>query len=230
VNESIAPRATYKNLQDTAVANGGPPCDPRQGETQEFHFSHSKHSTPFSPLSFASPFTHGTSTTTQEIGQPTGADRNPNPAALASDPTIAGSDAGPSRSSSIEAEVDVEVDVADFRDPALPPKVQQAMRLLVCKIRDSAFLANDELEPFLGTFHASSLMADVPSDFWNDYGTKGKSIYSLFIRVDGDNCMCLLCGDVQHGKLLRAIGHFRSKHLRHKPYPCGLIHADEKVW
>lgn len=163
---------------------------------------------------------------------------------MALDPTIAGSDAGPSRNRDIESEVDVvdespdfrdaEVDEADegpdFRDTDLPPEIRQAMRLLVNKILESTFIVNQTLEPSLGTLDASALMAVAPSELWIGYGTKGKSIYSLFIRVDGDDCECLWCGDVQHGKLLRAIGHFRAKHLGHKPFTCDLAHADEKVW
>ena len=141
-----------------------------------------------------------------------------------------GSDAGPSRNHNTEAGVDAADESLDFRDADLPPEVRQAMRLLVSKIKNSTFIVNQTLEPFLGTLDASTLMAVAPSELWIGYGTKGKSIYSLFIRVDGEDCECLWCGDVQRGKLLRAIGHFRAKHLGHKPYTCDLAHANEKVW
>ena len=117
-----------------------------------------------------------------------------------------------------------------FRDTDLPPEVRQAMRLLVSRILDSTFIVNQTLEPSLGTLDASALMAVAPPELWIGYGTERKSIYSLFIRIDGEDCECLWCGDVQRGKLLRAIGHFRQKHLGHRPFACGLAHADEKVW
>ena len=104
------------------------------------------------------------------------------------------------------------------------------MRLLVRKIRLSTFFVNQTLEPSLGTPEASALMAVAPSERLIGYGTKGESIYSLFVGVKGEDCECLWCGDVQRDKLPRAIGHFRAKHLGHKPYTCGLAHDDEKVW
>lgn len=206
--------------------------DPREGETQEFRFCDTNNSTPFpytSPISFVYPFTLGTPATTQE-SQPTDVDRNHHLAGVASDPTPAGSDAGPSRNRNLEAEVDPADEGPDFSDTDLPPEVREAMRLVVSKILDSTFIVNQTLEPSLGTLDASALMAVAPPELWIGYGTKGKSIYSLFIRVDGEDCKCLWCGDVQRGKLLRAIGHFRAKHLGHKPFTCGLAHADEKVW
>ena len=102
------------------------------------------------------------------------------------------------------------------------------MRLLVWKIRLSAFVVGEIIEPCLGSFEASVLMEAIPSDLWTRYGTKGKSIYSLFIRVDGEDCECLWCGDVQRGRLLRAIGHLRAKHQGYKPFACDLRRADEK--
>ena len=206
--------------------------DPREGETQEFHFCDTNISTPFpytSSISFVYPFTLGTPATTQE-SQPTDVDRNHHLAGMVSDPTPAGSDAGPSRNRNLEAEVDPADEGPDFSDTDLPPEVQEAMKLLVSKILDSIFIVNQTLEPSLGTLDASALMAVAPPELWIGYGTKGKSIYSLFIRVDGEDCKCLWCGDVQRGKLLRAIGHFRAKHLGHRPFTCGLAHADEKVW
>jgi len=187
VNASIAPSATYNNLQGTPV-------------------------------------------TTRETSQPPDVDQNPHLATVASDPKLAESDAGPSRNRNLEVEVDAADEGPGFGDTDLPLEVQQAMRLLVRKIRLSTFFANQTLEPPLGTLEASALMAVASSDLWIGYGTKGKSIYSLFIRVDGKDCKCLWCGDVQRGKLLRAIGHFRAKHLRHKPYTCILAHVDEKAW
>ena len=147
-------------------------------------------------------------------------------------PTLAGSDAGPSsnRKRKLEAGVDAADEGPCFRDTDLPPEVQLAMSLLVRRIRLSTFFVNQTLEPTLGTLDANVLMAVAPSELWIGYGTRGKSIYSLFIRVDGEDCECLWCGDVQRGKLLRAIGHIRAKHLRHKPFICSLAHTDEKTW
>ena len=202
-------------------------------ETQESRVSDSNNSTPFphtSPLSLAPPFTLGTPVMTRETSQPTDVDQNPHLSAVAPGPTLAGSDAGPSRNRNLEAEVDAADEGPSFGDTDLPPEVQQAMRLLVRKIRLSTFFANQTLEPSLGTLEASALMAVASSELWIGYGTKGKSIYSLFIRVDGEDCRCLWCGDVQRGKLLRAIGHFRVKHLGQKPYICGLSHVDEETW
>ena len=142
-------------------------------------------------------------------------------------------DAGPSGYHDGEAQVGAADESLGFRDTALPPEIQQAMRDLVHRIQLSTFFINKRLEPFLGTLDANALMGVASSELWIGYGTKGKSIYSLFIRVDGEHCECLWCGDVQRGKLLRAIGHFRAKHLRHKPFACGLVHADnadENVW
>ena len=190
-----------------------------EDETQEFHFSDHNNSTPFShtsPLPFTSPSIRSTSVLTQETRQPPDVDRNPHLPAMALDPILVGSDAAD--------------EVSGFGDTDLPSEVQQAMRLLVRKIRLSTFFVDETSEPSLGTIEATALMADVSSDLWIGYGTKGKSIYSLFIRVDGEDCECLWCGDVQRGKLLRAIGHFRAKHLGHKPFACDLVHADEKVW
>ena len=59
-------------------------------------------------------------------------------------------------------------------------------------------------------------MAGGSDGLWRGYGTKAKSIYSLFIKADGKECKCLWCGDVQKGKLQRAVGHFRAKHLGHE--------------
>ena len=204
--ENVQPpyRSTYGHCED---------------ETQEFHFSDTNNSTPFphtSLLSSPSPSTRSTSVLTQETHHPPDVDRNPRPPATALDPIRVGSDAAE--------------EVSGFGHTGLPPEVQHAMRLLVRKILLSTFFVDKTFEPSLGTLEASALMADVSSDIWTGYGMKGKSIYSLFIRVDGDDCECLWCGDVQHGKLLRAIGHFRAKHLGHKPFACDLQHADEKVW
>ena len=231
MNWSIAPGAT---LQDTAVENMAPPYrstyDP---EAQESRVSNTNNSTPFSHTSahsLESPVTLGTPVTTRETSQPTDVDQNPHLAAAASGPTLARSNAGPSRNRTLEAGVGAADEVPGFVDADLPPDVQQAMRLLVRKIRLSSFFTNQTLEPSLGTLEASALMAVASSELWIGYGTKGKSIYSLFIRVDGEDCMCLWCGDVQRSKLLRAIGHFRVKHLGHKPFICGSAHADEKAW
>ena len=110
------------------------------------------------------------------------------------------------------------------------PEVQKAMRDLVAAIRASQFFINKEIEPSLGTREAVTLMEATSNGLLNGYGTKGKSIYSLFIKVDGEDCECLWCGDVQRGKAHRAIGHFRAKHLGHEPFLCDCIHVGNEVW
>ena len=117
-----------------------------------------------------------------------------------------------------------------FVSLAQQPEVQKAMRDLVAAIRTSQFFIDKELEPNLGTQEAVALMAIASAGLWQGYGTKAKSIYSLFIKVDGKECMCLWCGDVQKGKLQRAVGHFRAKHLGHEPFLCDDIHVDDEVW
>ena len=111
-----------------------------------------------------------------------------------------------------------------------PLEVQKAMRDLVVAIRTSQFFIDNTLEPCLGSSRAAALMTVAPDGLWSGFGTKGMSIYSLFIKVDGRACECLWCGDVQDGTLQHAIGHFRAKHLGHKPYLCGDIHVGNEVW
>ena len=110
------------------------------------------------------------------------------------------------------------------------PEVQKAMRDLVAAIRTSQFFRNEQLEPNLGTLEAAGLLAGASNGHLNGYGTKAKSIYSLFIKVHGKEYMCLWCGDVQKGKLQRTIDHFRAKHLGHEPFLCDDIHVDNEVW
>ena len=110
------------------------------------------------------------------------------------------------------------------------PEVQKAMKALVTAIRTSQFFINNQLEPNLGTYEAGRLTAVAPHELWHDYGTKCKSIYSLFIKVDGNECKCLWCGEVQKGKLEHAVGHFRAKHMVHQPFFCGDIHVGNDVW
>lgn len=117
-----------------------------------------------------------------------------------------------------------------FADPEIPPIIKQAMRKLAHKIQSSEFVRTNREEPILGSHDADNLMAVVSSDVWNGYGTKGRSVYSLFIKEDGKNYECLWCGDVQKDKMQRAVGHFRKKHMNHKPFPCRLMHADGKPW
>jgi len=104
------------------------------------------------------------------------------------------------------------------------------MRRLVRAIRDSKFVKNNTLEPDIGTHEANTLMAVAPPELWTDYETKGESIYSLFNKVDGEAYECLWCGDIQMSKPLRALGHFRAKHLGHKPFICRLVHTGNEVW
>ena len=110
------------------------------------------------------------------------------------------------------------------------PEVQKAMRALVTAIRTSPFFINNQIEPNLGTYEAGHLTAVAPHELWRDYGTKCKSIYSIFIKVDGNECKCLWCGEVQKGKLEHAVGHFRAKHMVHQPFFCGDIHVGNDVW
>ena len=110
------------------------------------------------------------------------------------------------------------------------PEVQKAMRALVAVIRASQSFINKEHEPDLGTLEADALMAVASDGLWRGYGTKAKSIYSLFIKVDGKEFKCLWCGDVQKDKLQRAVGHFRAKHLGHEPFLCGETHASHEIW
>jgi hypothetical protein len=129
---------------------------------------------------------------------------------------------------------------AAYLDPPVPrdfvslnqqPEVQEAMKGLVIAIRASPFLINNMMEPLFGSLEAAALlMAVAPDELWSGYGKKGKSIYTLFIEVDGAKCKCLWCDDVQTGKLWRAIDHVRAKHLGHEPFLCGDIHADDEVW
>ena len=111
-----------------------------------------------------------------------------------------------------------------------PLEVQKAMRDLVVAIRTTQFFIDNKLEPCLGSSRAAALMAVAPDELWSGFGTKGMSIYSLFIKVDGEVCECLWCGHVQDGTLQHAISHFRAKHLGHKPYLCGDIHVGNEVW
>ena len=136
----------------------------------------------------------------------------------------------PEAPESIEAQVDPKDESRGFLDTDLPLDVQKAMRDLVTNIRLSVFFTIATFEPNIGTHDANALMLVASPELWNDYGTKEKSIYSLFIKTDGNECKCLWCGDIQLGKLQRAIGHFRAKHLGHKPFACDLVHTVEKVW
>ena len=104
------------------------------------------------------------------------------------------------------------------------------MRDLVTTIRTSLFILENEPELNIGTQGAVVLMAVASDELWHGYGTKAKSIYSLFVKVDGKRCKCLWCGDVQQGKLQRAIGHFCAKHMGHELFLCGSIHVDNDVW
>lgn len=117
-----------------------------------------------------------------------------------------------------------------FLNTNLSSEVQKAMRELVGKIRTEGFFATHAFEPTIGTDGANTLMQVAPPALWDKYTKNNKSIYSLFIGVEGDNCTCLWCGNVQHGKLKRAVGHFRAKHLGHRPFSCGLAHVTGKVW
>ena len=115
-----------------------------------------------------------------------------------------------------------------FENLNLAPEVQQAMRDLIVRIRAAPFARDNEQEPNIGTHEAVELMAVAPPELWHGFGTKAKSIYSLFVRVDGKECKCLWCGDVQQGKLQRAVGHVRAKHMGHEPYLCGEVHVEKQ--
>ena len=118
----------------------------------------------------------------------------------------------------------------DFVSLNQQPEVQNAMRDLVAAIRASPFFIDNEHEPILGTYEAAALMTVASDELWRGYGTLEKSIYSLFIKVNGKELKCLWCGDVQMGTLRRAIGHVRVKHLEHEPYICGYIHVGKEFW
>lgn len=115
-----------------------------------------------------------------------------------------------------------------FENLNLAPDVQKAMRDLIAPLRAAPFFRDNALEPSIGTHDAVELMAVAPPELWQGLGTKAKSIYSLFVRVDGKECKCLWCGDVQQGKLQRAVGHFRAKHMGHEPYLCGEVHVEKQ--
>ena len=127
-------------------------------------------------------------------------------------------------------QVDAMDEARGFVNPNLEPEVQKAMRDLIAPIRASQFVRDNKLEPNIGTHEAVELMAVASPEVWQGYGTKAKSIYSLFIKVDGKECKCLWCGDVQQGKLQRAVGHFRAKHLGHEPYLCDEVHVGTDAW
>ena len=111
-----------------------------------------------------------------------------------------------------------------------PLEVQKAMRDLVVAIRASQFFIDNKLEPNLGTSQAVALMAVAPDILWHGLGTKGTSIYSLFIKWRWELYECLWCGNGQLGTFEHALGHFRAAHLGHKPYLCGGVHLDNEVW
>ena len=126
------------------------------------------------------------------------------------------------------------------------PKIQKAMRALFALLLKQKFVEDNTHEPVLGHPKGDGLLARAvapdgsspanvlpPDKIWDGYGTKGRSIYSVFIKVDGNEFKCLGCDDVQMDKLPRALRHFRAQHLRHKPFLCGEIHAgtgDTKAW
>ena len=136
----------------------------------------------------------------------------------------------PNATGNAATQVDSTDESLGFGSLAHQPEVQKAMRDLVAAIRISDFFLNKKLEPNLGALEAVGLVAGASDGLWRGYGTKAKSIYSLFIRVDGKECKCLWCGDVQKGKLQRAVGHFRAKHLGHEPFLCDDIHVGNEVW
>ena len=112
-----------------------------------------------------------------------------------------------------------------FVKTGLSLKVQEEMRALVGRIRRSSFFTANKPEPNLGTKDANTLMEGVSPEIWQ--GHRG-SLYSPFIKAEENNFKCLWCGDIQQGKLKRAIGHFRAKHLGHRPFACGMIHIAGK--
>ena len=117
----------------------------------------------------------------------------------------------------------------DFVSLNQHPEVQKAMRDLVVAIRSSPFFISNKIEPNLGTYEAAALMTVASDELWRGYGTKGRSVYSLFIKVDGKDCKCLWCDNVRKGPLYHAIGHVRAEHLGHKPYLCD-AHVGNEVW
>jgi len=104
------------------------------------------------------------------------------------------------------------------------------MRDLVVAIRASQVLIDNKLAPNIGSYAAVALMAVASDKLWHSYGTKAKSIYSLFIKVGGKECKCLWCGGVQKDKLQRVVGHFHAKHLGYEPFLRGGVHVGDEVW
>jgi len=104
------------------------------------------------------------------------------------------------------------------------------MRALVRKVRLLEFFKTHALEPNINTEDARTLMQVARPELLKDYIKEKGSVYTLFIKVEGQECKCLWCGDIQRGKPQRAIGHFRMKHLDRKPYTCNLEHDPGKVW
>ena len=129
----------------------------------------------------------------------------------------------PSVPESIGTQVDPTDESGGFLSLDQQPEVQQAMRDFVVAIRASQFLTDNKPEPNIGSYAAVALMAVASDKLWRGYGTKAKSIYSLSIEVDGKECKCLWCGDVQKDKLQRAVGHFRAKHLGYETFLVGMF-------
>ena len=116
------------------------------------------------------------------------------------------------------------------------PELQNAMRALIVAIRDSDFVKNNQLEPRFGTPAADDVLTAAsyeanalpPDEILRGYGTRGKSIYYIFIE---DDYKCLWCGNEQQkDKPLRAVRHFRAIHLGHRPFRCEDIHDGTKWW
>ena len=230
-SDFIAPNATYHDRTETSSQNSFPNnVEPeyRSPGYREIQGSHTHKSDAFTHtprFSFIPPLDYETRGPTPGPSKVTTLDPASRPASVTPRSSPARTDA-----SNTDDPLTPEGEAPTFADPEIPPIIKHAMRKLAHKIQSSEFVRTNREEPILGSHDADNLMAVVSSDVWNGYGTKGRSVYSVFIKEDGKNCKCLWCGKVQKDKMQRAIGHFRKKHMDHKPFPCRLMHTGGKPW
>ena len=233
----IAPSATYRDYRETSpqgtFAKSVEPeyKGPDNPRAREIQVSRTHESGAFTSLlraprhSLAPPLGYETRGPTPGPSRSTLFDRASRPASVAPGSPPAGIEA-----SGTGDPVNAEGEARDFADPEIPPNFKHAMRELVRRMHSSEFVKNNTLEPIIGSPDANNLMAGLPSELWKNYGAEGRSVYSLFIKADGKDYKCLWCGDVYEDRMQRALGHFRKKHMHHKPFPCRLIHAGGKPW
>ena len=255
VANSIAPSAEYAFGEpplEHVMPTFGDVCDPQE-DTQECRFSEA--GTPLllyydTPISLTYPSTYETPISFGDTSEPFGMTpaktdvAGPSNYIFSPPPDDDGALGGPSkprkgspdaiipparrvRRVSQRAELDPEL---GFVDTNLSLEVQKTMREVVQNIRLSEFFKTHAPEPKINTDDGRALMQVARPELLVDYRKRKGSIYSLFIKVDEQECKCLWCGDVQLGKPQRAIGHFRMKHLDHKPFICNLDHGNGEVW